>query len=636
MTLDKRRALIETLASAPHPLSGEELAARLRVSSRSIRSYVTTLNRTETVVVASHRGYSLTPRGRDQLATLTRRASQIDTPEHRLQYLCRRFAQASEPISIHDLADRLFVSESTLESDLARAREVLREHELTLRRDRHLLWVEGAERSRRRVVRHTLQQSGQGLVPTWQSFTGEYPHLDLPALRRSVSEVVAESGLELNEYALADLLLHLAVTVERIREGHTLPPPEWELPARDPLVKQATDGIAEVVLDVLDVALPEVELDALYGVLAVRATHTIRPHAAEAVINPRFRALVHEVLDLVAAKYLLGPPDPSMLLKMALHVQNLEARARSNLSLTHPLGAAFRNNHPLIHDLAIDFAQRIEARLGITVPPAEVDYLALHMGMQYLTYLEQRDLLTITLAVPQYHSLADEIAATLTAALRGRAVIERVVSALDFDPSAVSSDLIVSCGESTGSASAPVVTVSPLLTHADIDRVSTAVSAELDRNGRRRVRTTLFTLIDPNVFLHVCSPLTKEDALELMCTRLQEEGYVGPDFLEGVLDRERRSATSFGGEFAIPHSMRMDAEATVISVLVSDKPIPWGTSSVRLVLLFALSPDGRRAFRDGLDQLIRLLGEPANIGVLLEAGKDSGAFLKALGGLLDR
>ena len=51
--------------------------------------------------------------------------------------------------------------------------------------------------------------------------------------------------------------------------------------------------------------------------------------------------------------------------------------------------------------------------------------------------------------------------------------------------------------------------------------------------------------------------------------------------------------SAFGGEFAIPHSMHMDASATAIGVLVTEKPIPWGTSLVRLVLLFALSPDGR-------------------------------------------
>ena len=121
-----------------------------------------------------------------------------------------------------------------------------------------------------------------------------------------------------------------------------------------------------------------------------------------------------------------------------------------------------------------------------------------------------------------------------------------------------------------------------------------------------------------------------------MSERLLEQGYVGAHFLDDVLDRESRSSTSFGGEFAIPHSMRMDATTTAISVLVSKKGIPWGTSDVRLVLLFALAPDGRQMFRDSLDQIIRLLAETGNVSALLERANDAEEFLAALGMLLDQ
>lgn len=636
MTPDKRRALIEALARSPHPLSGKELAGQLRVSSRSVRTYVAKLNARGPVVVATHRGYTLDPRARARWAKLTAPAASPDTPDRRLEYLCRLLSQASEPVDVHALADRLYVSDSTIESDLSRAREVFREHELTLKRERERVWLDGPERSRRRVVREMLQQDGKGLVPTWQAFSREYAHLDLARLRATVNRVVAESDLALNEYALSDVLLHIAVTVERVRDGHTLPASEWPLTRRDPLVDEVSRTLAAAVNEQFGITLPPSELEALYGVLAVRAVRIPDPDAAEAVVDPHLKVLVHELLDLVAAKYLLGPPDPSMLLKLTLHVQNLVARCRSDLTLTHPLGEAFKNSHPLVHDLALDFAQWLEERLSIDINAAEVDYLAMHMGMQYLHYLEQRDLLTITLVVPHYYDMADGVRDTLATILRGRAIIETVATTLDFDFACVTSDLIVSCVAPRGTPAAPVVVVSPLLPRPDIAAVSTMVNAELDRNMRRRIRTTLFTLIDPALFMCTHSVATKEDALALMSERLVAQGYVGDRFLADVLDRERRSSTSFGGEFAIPHSMRMDASATAISVLVSAKGIPWGSSLVRLVFLFALSPDGRQAFRDGLDQIIKLLSEPGNVSALVAAGSDADTFLAALRDLLDR
>ncbi len=636
MSPDKRRALIEALRRASQPVSGKQLAQHLHVSTRTIRTYVTELNARGSVIISTHRGYELDPRAWAEVAGATETSTSATTPDERLRYLCRYLASSSKPVSLYDLADQLYVSDSTLESDLGRVREVMRENDLTLCRQRDLFHIKGSERSRRRLVRQMVSQDGQGILPTWHEFSREYAHLNLGRLRGSISDVIAGSDLEVNEYALTDLLLHTAVTIERLRGGHALPAAEWRLTNKDQVIDGVCHALADIIRDQFDITLPPSELDALYGVLAVRVIRTTHDSPSGAVVDPSLQAVVNELLDDVAEKYFLGPPDPSMLLKLTLHVQNLIIRARSGLALRNPLGTSFKNSHPFLHDLALDYAQRIEERFDIKVAEAELAYLALHMGMQYLRYLEELNLLTVTLVIPEYHNLADEIAENLKRALRGRAVIERIETTLDADFSAITSDLIISCIEPGTLPSAPCVQISPLLTADDIAVVNDAVDTELARARRRIMRTSLIGLIDPALFIHVDQPLTKEEALSLMTVRLVEHGYVGEHFLDDVLDRERRSSTSFGGEFAIPHSMRMDATTTAISVLVSEKGIPWGASSVRLVLLFALSPDGRRVFRDSLDQIISLLAETGNVSVLLESSDDAEAFLAAFNSLLDR
>ncbi|WOP19398.1 BglG family transcription antiterminator [Raineyella sp. LH-20] len=643
MIRDRRRALLDLLLRSAHPLSGEDLAARLQVSPRTVRNDVRDLNRAGRLVVASHHGYSLDREAYEAapesaLAEGLHAASGLpDTPDRRLRYLCRNLVQNAEPISIHTLADRLMISESTLESDLGRVRELMRQHDLTLRRDHDLVLVVGPERSRRRLVRQLLHNSTQGLMPaTWQAFAAEYDHIDIDRLRDTVQRIIGGSPLQLNEFALRDVLVHLTITIDRVRQGHTLPAADWVPPYADAHVRDLTQQLADAVATDLGTVLPETELRALYGVVAVRATRNATPEAAETAVDPQLRTVVAEILDDVSTKYLLGPADPAMLLNVALHAQNLIARARSDLSLVNPLGENFKNEHPLVHDLAIYFAQRLEERTGIAVGPGEVDYLSMHMGMQYLRYLEQRDLVTVTLVVPRYYDLADSLAERLGRKLRGQADIERVVTSLDFDFAEVTSDLIVSCVDPAGPASAPVIRIGPFLTSADLDLVIDGVRRERERNARRRVRTVMSTLIDPQAYFHVPEVATKEAALAMMCERMADLGYVDPGFLDDVLDRERRSATSFGGEFAIPHSMYMDAHSTAISVLACDRGIPWGSSAdVRLVFLFALSPDGRQTFRDALDELTRLLSEPARIAALIDGAQDSDGFLATLLSLVD-
>lgn len=635
MSRDKRRVLIDTLKRASQPVSGKQLAQHLNVSTRTVRTYVAELNARGSVVVATHRGYMLDPRAWAQISRADDSKSSAATPDERLRYLCRSLASSSESISIYELADQLYVSDSTLETDLGRVREVLRENDLTLWRQRDRIRVEGSERSRRRLVRQMVSQDGQGILPTWHEFSREYEHLDLARLRSSISAVISESDLEVNEYALTDLLLHTAVTIERIRGGHTLPASEWQDDNKDEVIVGVCRSLAEVIRDQFDIVLPSSELDALYGVLAVRAIPATHSSATKVVVDLGLEGVVSKILDEVAEKYFLGPPDPSMLLKLTFHVQNLIVRAKSGLSLRNPLGTSFKNSHPFLHDLALDFAQRIEERFDIKVAEAELAYLALHMGMQYLRYLEELNLLTVTLVIPEYHSMADTVVENLKRALRGRAVIERVERTLGVDFGAITSDLIVSCVEPNSVPSAPCVHISPLLTADDLAVVNDAVDTELARTRRRIIRTTLIRLIDPALFIRVSQPISKEEALALMGERLLAQGYVGERFLDDVLDRESRSSTSFGGEFAIPHSMRMDAMTTAISVLVSEKGIPWGTSDVRLVLLFALSPDGRQIFRDSLDQIIRLLTETGSVSTLLENADNAEAFLASFNSLLD-
>ena len=414
-----------------------------------------------------------------------------------------------------------------------------------------------------------------------------------------------------------------------------MPASEWRDENKDEVIVDVCRSLAEVIRNQFDIVLPSSELAALYGVLAVRAIPATHSSATKVVVNLGLEGVVRKLLDEVAEKYFLGPPDPSMLLKLTFHVQNLIVRAKSGLSLRNPLGTSFKNSHPFLHDLALDFAQRIEEHFDIKVAEAELAYLALHMGMQYLRYLEELNLLMITLVIPEYHSIADTVVENLKRALRGRAVIERVERTLGVDFGAITSDLIVSCVEPSSVPSAPCVHISPLLTADDLAVVNDAVDTELARTRRRIIRTTLIRLIDPTLFVRVSQPISKEEALTLMSERLLAQGYVGERFLHDVLDRESRSSTSFGGEFAIPHSMRMDAMTTAISVLVSEKGIPWGTSDVRLVLLFALSPDGRQIFRDSLDQIIRLLMETGSVGTLLENAENAEAFLASFNSLLD-
>ncbi len=618
--------MLETLVHSRGPVSGEDLGAQLGVTSRTIRSYVRALNRRGALITSTHRGYVIDQAVHVQAGAAGQAATQ--TPEKRLQFLCLHLAQRPEAAAIHELADLLCVSESTLDADLARVRETLRRHDLLLRRDRCQVWTEGSERARRSVILDMSRDPHGGLIATWRTFCDEYAHFDVKTLREDVAARVEEFGLEMNEYSLTDLVMYLVIATDRVNLGRSLPAGRSRS-SHDPRLVALSDRIGEVVEDRYALTLPPTELAALDGVLQARTIRR-RESGPDLVLARELGAIVAELMDEVAHQYQLDRPDASLLRNLTLHVQNMVARARADSALPPPLGVEFKNDHPLAHDLAVCLAGKLEDRLGIDVEAGELDYLAFHLGAHYMSVWEERDLVSVTLVVPRFYDLEQRLADRLGEILRGQAVIVELVTSIGYDFSASTSDLIVSCMQPEGPAGAPVVVISPLVAPRDVEHLQAAVQRARRTRTRRRVREALGTLLDQRLFVRDDRVGSREEAIGVLCEALRRAGVVDGDYVRAVLEREQRSATSFGGEVAIPHAVGLQAARTRVAVLACDRGIPWGSERVRLVFLVALSPDERAVFRDLLEDLTGLLAPRGSVAAVVARSCEFDEFVAAL------
>ncbi|WP_062381748.1 BglG family transcription antiterminator [Demequina pelophila] len=631
MTIDRREALLRELRHASAPVPGAVLATALEVTSRTIRQDVKALNARAgtTMVQASHQGYTLDiamyQRYRSRQGHGRRR---IDTPRQRLCFIAREVVAAPEGVSVDDLTQRLAVSFETIEADLTRVRELFVIHDLRLRRDRSTVRVEGSERNKRRLVRQVLLDAAEGANPAaLHAFEQDYPDLDVRALRRSTRAALAACDLNVNEYALNDLVIHLVIAADRVRAGHTIDSISGHTGAQAP----ALDGVVEAIETMCGTTLPPEERALLCDIIVARFGDSESPDTTTEV-----RQLVHDSMRVVSEYYGLEVADERSLSGLSLHVQTLLSRARTGRGLRNPLGGAFKSMHPLLHEMALLFASALEARAGVQIRGGEVDFLSFHLGTLFQRELERGPMVRVSCVVPQYHDLHTEAARRLREATADAAVVEDIITALDHDWSQVTTDLVVSAVDLGPDVAAPVVRVSPFMSADDIARVRSAIASERARISKQQLRSQVLSLVDPALFHAVERAGSREEALERMCATMHREGYVDEAFIDDVLDRERRSSTAFGPQFAVPHSLLHNARATGISVMVADRAMPWGDASVRLVVLLAVSPDQRAVFRTVLDQLIGVLNDPASVSALLSGARCYASFVRTLGGLLDR
>lgn len=635
-------------------LTSDELALRLGVSSRSIRNYVRNINAAleRPIIASDHNGYRLISQKPTAEKAVGTQAEQSD-PEQRLYYIGRRLVTEHDEVDIFELAAELQVADSTIEADLGRIRELLQSHQLTLSRSDGYVRIVGPERQQRRLVRHLLLNN-KSIIPVLALGAGT-PGIDrrIRALRAQTRLAISNAGLVVNEYVLQDLLLHLAIAVERITVGHTLPSLSGNSqtsPTHDSAdpAWQVTLAVAQAITQIFDVILPEVEKQVFYDILAARS-RSKPDDRSQISLNAEAVAITRDSLRAISQKFMLDLYDESTLTGIALHIQNLMSRARmGRMYHEPPLGQSFRRKHPLIHELALCFATEIETRTGARIAAGEVDFLSFHLGNQIVRQMEHGSPVSVTLVLPQYDSFSTTLEADIVASLPAQATVLEVITSLDYDWKSINSDLVISVVDLVPSPPAPVVRISPFLTAQDRSQISEAVNTERQRAELDNLRMNLISLLDRRLFFRVPA-ISRDDCLALLAGILNEQGFVGDDFFAAVRDREERASTAFGPTFALPHSISMNAHKTGIAVLISQTPIAWesptrlqpwanGSASatlpespaVRLVLMFAISPDGRVIFRDVLDSLIRLLGTANTVRKLIEAGTDYDGFVEML------
>ncbi|WP_103061870.1 BglG family transcription antiterminator [Actinomyces qiguomingii] len=616
--------LLQILQEENRTLSSSELATRLAVSARTIRNYVAAANnRYGRVVSSSHAGYRL-----DATALARARLAQPeaglgdDGPEARLTRILQILVSALKPVSVFDLAEKLHVSDSTIEADLGKARPLAAQFGLRLNRDHERLSLEGDEAAQRRLMRRLLTGAA---VRRRQFIDVEEVarRLDEPELlgfKKQLRGVLNDFQLSINEWTADELVAHIAIMVDRVRQGRSVH--DSQLPPGDALAP-VSHAVSELVARVFGVQVPEREVAYLALLLLTKAAPTYPEEAS----SPEVRAFLDEhYLDMVTrivaklnANYLVDLADDRFIAFLALHVRSLVQRAAYHDSARIPVGQSVKNTHPLVHELAVFIARQIQLETGIEVSEDEIGFLAFHVGGRLLSMHAQDDQVAVAIVVPRYYDVHVSLMHAVEIALAGTGRVDRVITEVDAVGPELTADLIVTTVPLPNAPDVPVVRTGLLLTDADLERIREMAADIAAGHKWFKAAAWLTTVMEPELFARIAGGRDRDASLEMAAGLLARADAVGPEFLDQVKERERLSTTAFASGAAIPHTIEMTAARTAIAVCLADRPIDWDGTPVTLVAMLCLSADSRDAFGDVFDAVIRALVDPAKVARLSAA-----------------
>ena len=627
----KQTRMLDILSRRAAWVTAAELAHDLGVTSRSIRSYSAALGE---LVESGPNGYRV--KGEAYAAYLADASGASPTagsPQERLAFLARRLLDEPEGIDVYETAESLFVSDSTIESDLTRVRSLLADTELELDRHGPVARLNGPEIARRKLISRLFRdEMRQGVVDVsriQEAFKSE----GLAAFKSDLVEMLDVRGFFVNEYGINDVLLHMAVALDRVAKDRVLPA-AGAAEAGEAL-RGLADDLGGLVRTHFDVELDPTELRYLAILLRTRVIAPgARADSVAEFVSEADLETVRGIVGRASTEYLVDLRDEDFIVRLTLHVQNLVARAHENTYSRNPLTRSIKSSYPMTYELAVYIASRLQAAEGIAVNDDEIAYIAMHVG----AYLEQqsrrRDAVRTAVVCPNYYDMHILLREKLESALGDELDIVSVITSTDADWSAIDADLVLTTIDPRGRRENTII-VQPFLTATDVEHIRQSVARIRRQRRRAGIKNELLEYFDESLFLRNFYARDAITMIRALGDRMIAADAIGRDYVEQAVEREQMSSTAFTDTLAVPHAMTMNAKRTAIAIVVNDTAMDWGDARVNVIAFIAFSEGGRAAFQTVFDQFVEVFSDREAVLGLIRRADTFTAFIDELVRIID-
>ena len=634
---DKYERLLHYLSQSDTRVTAAELAEHLGVTTRSVRSYVTAAKAAAhplSIISSSTNGYRLNREAYTAFAS-GGHGRDGDTPRDRVHHLVRRLTEAPDGLDVHTLADSLYVSESTIETDLRKVKALGEEAGLRLSRTGSVVRLSGTEAEYRRVLSKIFRtESAQGFLEL-ETVQREFVSEDLGVFKTALIAELEEQGYFVNEYGVNSVLLHVAIAVDRVirRPVPTIPDPS-------PLAATPmSSALAQLTRTHFDVELDRTDLDYLSKLLTTRVVTPGQNEPMQSVIDnyvvPEHLDTVRRIVGQVGEEYLLDLDDETFMVRFALHVGNLIARAQDNSYSRNPLVKSIKTSYPMIYDVAVFIASQIQREKSITINDDEISYIAMHLGSHLERQSRNEERLSVAIVSPGYYDMHDILRQNIERTLGDELSVEVVVTRTDVDSSDFATDLVLSTIAFKG-AGDNVVVIQPFLTEGDVENIRRAISRARRHRRRLRIKDDLLRYFDESLFLRNVQAADEASMIRVLGGLMVDRGIIDESYIDGAIERELLSSTAFTESIAVPHAMAMTATRTSIAIAVNETAMPWGENRVNVIALIAFNSGGRGSFQTVFDQFVEVFADRADVLELIRKSTGFTEFIEELVRMIDK
>ena len=653
--------LVDILKNASAPVTGASLARMLDTSERTIRNYVTQVNKEGGHrIESSNGGYRLAgtnvadESARPETSTKDGRSRPLPTPSAkasdsaiaRRDYVLSRLIVRTAGVDVFDAAKRLRISESTFASGvMPQVRQLASQFNLTIETHNYVMTLGGNEQDKRRLMGFLATHDSDGYFSSTKTLEELFPEFDVTAILAGIVRICQDSELLINDFALNNLLIHLLVIVVRLKSANALPDGDEvidvnkmleEFSQRDAILRCA-NGISSYFGREFGCVIPEADYRQIVVLIALSVERcsyeNLNLDGLADLIDQDFLDLVKRICDQTVARYDIPAFDEPLLLQLTLHVFNAVQRAKYHVSYPNPLAHQIKHEYAPVYDMAVYFAHQFVRERGVSLDENEIAFIAFHIGAYLERCPAQNDLVTCVVLVDNYHGMAPQLAREVQRALGNDAMVRFAMTGREYLDQKPKCDFIV-CSSRIEGASADQVVVGPILNRKGERAIREKVEDILQARETGAARRFLNSLFSPDLYVrNIELEGGRDEVIDYLASLAEWLGYAEEEFVRDVHAREAASSTAFTDCLAVPHSIGAYAKRSFIAVLHNDAPIAWGSHNVKFVLLIGIAERDMAMFRGAFDLIVETFMSVDKTVALLRTSRYDEfveAFLKAV------
>lgn len=573
-----------------------QLAGILSVSEKTARLRIKSLNeeleKYGAIVISKPRfGYKLCITDQkkfDQYKKTSKKETENyipDSGEERSEYLLAYLIWHPGYVKADELCEFLYISKPTLTKSLRMVEMILKRYDLEIeRKPNYGMKLQGKELDIRRLIcDYFVRRNSLVDVSTVRT------EQEVAKLAGDIRRMMGNYEIPLSETAFENFVEYVYVACKRMKHGRNLLIAFEDIPETGIREKSFVKELSEYLGKQYKCIVTNEEKSYIQLYLSGRRiVGNVVENDSNFVIREQLDRIALEMFEYIVKEYHMDfRNDFDIRMSLNQHLVPLDIRLRFDIPLHNPLLEDIKKNYSLAYQISGEVSQILKNHYQKEVSEDEIGYLALifELAMERKQNDEKSDILVVCSTGKGSSRLLKYKYEQEFSDYLNHIYVCDLIGLENFDFSKV--HYVFTTVPITKEIPVPIVEVGMFLGQDDVQKVTNVLkkgpSGYLEEYyGRQR----FFTDVPGE---------TKEEVLEYLCDKIQEQEQVDADFYELVLERETYVQMDYGNMIAIPHPNKIASEESFVYVAILEHPIMWNRHPAQVILLTSI---GRKEDRN--------------------------------------